>query len=162
MVTLDRPGLQVLEDSPDLQDLLGRMALMDHLEIKVSRVRQGVQVCQVCLGRRDLPVRRERRVMEVCLASPGLLVSAEREAVPEPRAFLAPKDRKESPLRGREAGTVCLGSVAGRDRRESEATQEREEHLATLLKEPLDLLAGPASLDPRGQTVRLVCQASRA
>ena len=109
MVTLDRPGLQVLEDSPDLQDLLGRMALMDHLEIKVSRVRQGVQVCQVCLGRRDLPVRRERRATEVCLASPELLVSAEREAVLEPRAFLAPKDRKESPLRGREAGTVCLG-----------------------------------------------------
>ena len=162
MVTLDRPGLRVQEDSPDLQDLLGRMALMDHLEIKVSRVRQGVLVCQVCLGRRDLPVRREKRATEVCLASPELLVSAEREAVLEPRAFLAPKDRKESPLRGREAGTVCLGSVGGRDRRESEATQEREEHLATLLKEPLDLLAGPASLDPRGQTVRQVCQASRA
>ena len=102
-------ALQVHQDrggSLDLRVLLERMALMDLLENKEFREQLEAQVCLVSLEKKDLLVRRERREMEVFLASPGLLGSVEREAVQELQDFLDQKDKKESRLRGPEVRTA--------------------------------------------------------
>ena len=94
--------LQVHQDrggSLDLRVLLERMALMDLLENKECKEQLEAQVCLVFLEKKDLLVRRERREMEVFLASLGLLVSVEREAVQELQDFLDRKDKKENQLR---------------------------------------------------------------
>ena len=69
---------------------------MDLQEIKEFKVQLGAQVWLVCLERKALLVRREKRATEVCLAFPGLQESVEREAVLELQDFLDQKDRKES------------------------------------------------------------------
>ena len=76
------------------------MALMDLLENKECKEQLEAQVYLVFLEKKDLLVRRERREMEVFLASLGLLVSVEREAVQELQDFLDRKDKKENQLRG--------------------------------------------------------------
>ena len=94
--------LQVHQDrggSLDLRVLLERMALMDLLENKECKEQLEAQVCLVFLEKKDLLVRRERREMEVFLASLGLLVSVESEAVQELQDFLDRKDKKENQLR---------------------------------------------------------------
>ena len=71
---------------------------MDLLETKVSRVKQGARDCLVCRGKKDLLGRRERKAMEACLASLGLLAFGERGEVLERQASPVQRVRKENPL----------------------------------------------------------------
>ena len=52
--------------------------------------------------------------------------------------------------------------MVGQERRESEATSETEELLEMLWREPRDLLATPASPDPRGRMASQVSLATPA